>query len=423
MAKKRIKTEVKPVLTKRQLSRHKRQERIQHIIYISGAVFLVVLIAFLGYGIWNEQVKPFHQPALKINGVTYDTDYYIKYLDIYSKGMDATQITSTADNIPKIIQYNQAVIKSAPELGISVSNDDISKGLKTVGFPDDKARRDAVEASMLVNSMMKDYFDKQVPASMEQVNTQALLVESADTADKLRARLAAGDNFTAMASENSLDPLTKDNGGKLGWLPKGFADVMLGSLGNSVLKDVPFTLQAGELSQPIFDGMVTKPIGYWVVQVTEKDPQKGSHVRGILTGSRNDADMIREKIVAGDDFATLVKTYSQDSISAAKDGELGWTSDGSISNRLVLGLAGPLDTGGVSQPATDTSVKTVGGFWLVKALDRDDNRELDSNTRQTLVTGLFENWVGGKMKNDSVETLLTDEQKAWAINIVVKSRG
>lgn len=295
MAKKRIKTEVKPVLTKRQLSRHKRQERIQHIIYISGAVFLVVLIAFLGYGIWNEQVKPFHQPALKINGATYDTDYYIKYLDIYSKGMDATQITSTADNIPKIIQYNQAVIKSAPELGISVSNDDISKGLKTVGFPDDKARRDAVEASMLVNSMMKDYFDKQVPASMEQVNTQALLVESADTADKLRARLAAGDNFTAMASENSLDPLTKDNGGKLGWLPKGFADVMLGSLGNSVLKDVPFTLQAGELSQPIFDGMVTKPIGYWVVQVTEKDPQKGSHVRGILTGSRNDADMIKRK--------------------------------------------------------------------------------------------------------------------------------
>jgi parvulin-like peptidyl-prolyl isomerase len=169
--------------------------------------------------------------------------------------------------------------------------------------------------------------------------------------------------------------------------------------------------------------MVSKSLGYWVAQVTEKDPIKGSHARGILTGSRHDAEAIRAKIVAGDDFATLVKTYSQDSVSAANGGDLGWTGEGGISNRLVLGLALPLETGAVSQPAVDSSVQTIGGFWLVKVINKDENRVLDDNTRQTLRTGLFENWMTEKMKNDSVETLLTEDQKSWAINLVVSRRG
>jgi parvulin-like peptidyl-prolyl isomerase len=248
-------------------------------------------------------------------------------------------------------------------------------------------------------------------------------VESTDVADKVRARLAAGDNFTALATEDSLEPITRGKGGNLGWLPKGFTDILLGSLGNSALKDIPFTLKAGELSEPTFDGMVSKSIGYWVVQVTEKDPKKGSHVRVILTGSRHDAETIREKILAGEDFATLVKTYSQDSASVANGGDLGWTEEGGITNRVVLGMAMPLETGAVSEPGADSTVQTVGGFWLVKAVDRDDNRTVDDNMRQTLRNGLFENWIAEKMKNDSVETLLTDEQKAWAINLVIKSRG
>jgi parvulin-like peptidyl-prolyl isomerase len=423
LAKKRIKTEVKPLPTKRQLSRHRRQQRIQHIIYISGAVFLALLVAFVGYGFWDAQIKPFHQPAAKINGITYDMDYYIKFLNLYTKGQDATQTTTTANNLIDIIHYGQAVIRAAPELGISISNDELNSALKTMAFPDDKVHRDAVEATLLITKLLQDHFDKQIPASLEQVDTQALFVESTDVADKVRARLAAGDNFTALATEDSLEPITRGKGGNLGWLPKGFTDILLGSLGNSALKDIPFTLKAGELSEPTFDGMVSKSIGYWVVQVTEKDPKKGSHVRVILTGSRHDAETIREKILAGEDFATLVKTYSQDSASVANGGDLGWTEEGGITNRVVLGMAMPLETGAVSEPGADSTVQTVGGFWLVKAVDRDDNRTVDDNMRQTLRNGLFENWIAEKMKNDSVETLLTDEQKAWAINLVIKSRG
>jgi parvulin-like peptidyl-prolyl isomerase len=104
-------------------------------------------------------------------------------------------------------------------------------------------------------------------------------------------------------------------------------------------------------------------------------------------------------------------------------GDLGWTEEGTITNRLVMGLVLSLEPGAVSQVAADSNVKTTGGFWLVRVINKDENRVVDDNTRQLLKTGLFENWITEKMKNDSVDTLLTEEQKAWAINFVVKSRG
>jgi parvulin-like peptidyl-prolyl isomerase len=423
LAKKHEKTEVKPLPTKRQLSRHRRQQRIQHIIYITGAVFLALLIGFIGYGYWDVQIKPFHQPAAKINGTTYDMDYYIKFLELYSKGQDATQTANVADNLVNVIEYSAAVRKAAPDLGFTVSSDELNSTLKTLTLPDKKVYRDAISSTLLATKLLQNYFDKEIPASAEQVEAQALFVESTDMADEVKAKLAAGDNFTSLVTEYSLEPLTKGVGGNLGWLPKGFADILLGSLGNSALKDIPFTLKAGELSEPTFDGTVTKSLGYWVVQVTEKDATKGSHVRGILTGSRHDAESISTKILAGDDFATLVKTYSQDYTSASDNGDMGWTGEGGMSNRLVMGMAMPLDTGAVSQPAADSSVQTKGGFWLVRVINKDENRAIDDTTRQTLKTGLFEKWIAEKMKNDSVETLLTGDQKSWAVNLVVKSRG
>ena len=423
MAKKRIKTEVKPLPTKRQLSRHRRQQRIQHIIYITGAVFLALLVGFLGYGYWDEQVRPFNQPAAKINGVTYDMDYYIKFLELYSGGQDATQTATVANNLVNIIEYSTAVRKAAPELGFTVSNDELNSALKNSALPNEEVYRDAVTSTLLANKLLQDYFDEQVPSSIEQVEAQALFVESVDVADEVTAKISAGDNFTSLATEYSLEYITQSNSGNLGWLPKGFTDILMGSLGNSALKDVPFTLEPGELSQPTFDGTVTKSLGYWVVQVTEKDATKGSHVRGILAGSRHDADEIRAKIVAGEDFDTLAKDYSQDSVSAQLGGDLGWTGESGIINKVVLKLALSLESDAVSQPAADTSVQTRGGFWLVRVINKDENRALDDSTRQTLRNGLFDKWITEKMKNDSVETLLSEDQKSWAINYVINRRG
>jgi hypothetical protein len=424
LAKKRAKTELKQLPTKRQLSRWQRQQRIQHIILIVGILFFVLIAGYIGYGYYSEQVKPFHQPVVKINGTTYDMDYYLKLLELYSKGKDATTTSSVAGNLIDIMKYSEAIKVGSQDLGFSVSTDEVNSALKSAGIPDDKVYREALSSTLLAGKIMQDYFDPKVPTECEQAQVQALLVESEDMANKVAVRLGAGDNFTALAQTYSLEPVTKGNGGDLGWLPKGFASTLLpGDLGNSLLKDIPFNLQPGVLSEPIYDETVNKELGYWLVEVTEKDETKGSHVRGMLLGSKQEAEEIRARVEKGEDFGALAKEYSQDSETKESGGDLGWTQEGGVSNRVALGLALPLEAGVLSQPAADSSVQTKGGYWLVRVVAKDDNRALDENTRQTLKSKLFDDWISEQMPKISVETYLTDEQKSWALARVLKNRG
>jgi parvulin-like peptidyl-prolyl isomerase len=422
LAKKRVKAELKRSPTKRQLSKWQRQQRIQRIIIIAGAIFIALVVGYIGYGYYSEQIKPLHQPVVKINDTVFDMDYYMKLLEFYSQGKDATETRTVADDIITVIGSDELVKKMAADFGFSVSADEVNSELKSRGFPDDKAYRDVVSSKLLAAKMFQGYFDRQVPTECEQVQVQAMFLESDEAAKAIIERLKAGDDFAALAKDYSLEATTKEKGGDLGWLPKDFDSALLGDLRDSILKDVPFELEPGVLSEPIYDGSVTKGIGYWLVEVTEKDEQKGSHARGILLGSKQEAEEIRARIEAGEDFGALAKEYSQDSESKEQGGDLGWTQEGGITSKVALRLATQLEPGIVSQPTVDDSALTKGGYWVIRVVDRDENRALDDETRNTLKLKLAEDLVTEQSAKMSVETYLTEAQKSWAVARVLKNR-
>jgi parvulin-like peptidyl-prolyl isomerase len=304
-----------------------------------------------------------------------------------------------------------------------VSADEVNSELKRSGLPDEKVYRDTISSTLLASKLFQNYFDPKVPAECEQVQVQALFVESEEVAKDVADKLRAGGDFSRLARENSLETTTKDSGGDLGWLPKDFTYVFLGDLRDSLLKDIPFNLEPGMLSEPTYDGSVTKGLGYWLVEVTEKDENEGSHARGILLGSRQEAEGIRARMEAGEDFGALAKEHSQDSASKEQGGDLGWIKAAGVGNRVVTHLALQLEPGVLSQPAADDSVQTKGGYWLVKVEDRDDSRALDDKTRETIRLRLFEDWVSENRQKDSVETYLTEKQKSWAVAQILKKRG
>src|SRR4030065_1323319 len=117
LAKKRIKAELKPSPTKRQLTRRQRQQRIQRIIVIVGALFFVLIGGFIGYGYYVEQYKPLHQPVVKINGTVFDMDYYIKLLELYTQGKDAVETSAMADKLIEVIEYGEVIRMAPPDLG------------------------------------------------------------------------------------------------------------------------------------------------------------------------------------------------------------------------------------------------------------------------------------------------------------------
>ena len=422
MAKKHIKTELKRPPTKHQLSRWQRQQRIQRIIVIVGIIFFALVVGYIGYGYYNEQVKPLHQPVVKINDTVFDMDYYAKLLELSTRGEDSTATWSRADELINVIESGELIGEVSTDLGFGVGADEINSELRSLELPNEKVYRDVVGSRLLAARLLQNYFDPKVPTECEQVQVQAMFLESNEVAKKVIDRLGAGDNFTALAKEYSLEPITKDKGGDLGWLPKDFAYVLLGNLGDSLLKEIPFSLETGALSEPTYDGSVAKGIGYWLVEVTEKDEKKGNHARGILLGSQQEAEEVRARIEAGEDFGALAKEYSQHSASKEQGGDLGWTQETGISSRVVLSLAMQLEPGAVSQPTADNSVQTKGGYWLVKVVDRDDSRALEDETRNALKLRLFEDLLVEQREKNSIETYLTEEQKSWAVARVLKKR-
>lgn len=101
-----------------------------------------------------------------------------------------------------------------------------------------------------------------IPTQGEQVHVRHILVETTALATQVRdlARKPGAD-FAALAKQYSKDETSKDNGGDLGWVPRGVLDPRL--------EAVVFDLQIGQVSD-----VVTTQFGYHVAQVTEKDKSR-----------------------------------------------------------------------------------------------------------------------------------------------------
>ena len=73
---------------------------------------------------------------------------------------------------------------------------------------------------------------------------------------------------------------------------------------------------------------------------------------------------IRERIVNGEDFGELARVHSDDALSGAKGGELGWIMPGELTGSVEAAM-NDLEIGEVSQP-----VQSPFGFHLLEVLER-----------------------------------------------------
>ena len=130
---------------------------------------------------------------------------------------------------------------------------------KEVGLSEADYRR-TIEADLLY-SKLQDLFASRVPTTEEQVHARHILVETEEEAQTVLARLEAGEDFVSLAKELSTDESTREDGGDLGWLPRG---VMVPEF-----EEAAFALQPGETGD-----IVQTSFGYHIILVEERDPDR-----------------------------------------------------------------------------------------------------------------------------------------------------
>lgn len=252
-------------------------------------------------------------------------------------------------------------------------------------------QRDVIQRINVSPRELEQYLEKQKsrPSELNEYNLSHILIavpqaatpqqldEAARRAREVVERARGGEDFArlAIAYSNSQTAL---EGGTLGWrrgpeIPTVLADLVVG-------------LRPGEVSEPL-----RTPTGYHIVRLNEvRGADVPSVVRQTLARHillkpneiQDDATVrqrlltIRQRILAGEDFAGLAKTVSEDPGSAAEGGDLGWNAPGSFVPEFEAVLAS-LTENEISEP-----FRTQFGWHIVQVLGRRDFDNTEELRRQ-----------------------------------------
>ncbi len=212
---------------------------------------------------------------------------------------------------------------------------------------------------------------------------QAARIEA--LAGEVHARTVAGEDFGQLALTYSQAQSALERG-KLGWR-------QLGQLPQFIAELVA-AMEPGQVSRP-----VRTPTGFHLVRLDETRGGSGPMVveqvnaRHILLRPNEVQDdattrqrlvTLRERILAGEDFAALASVTSEDPGSASRGGELGWSAPGTFDPKFEEVLAG-LEPEQTSEP-----FRTQFGWHIVQLLGRRSHDQSDEVRRQRIFAALRE---------------------------------
>jgi parvulin-like peptidyl-prolyl isomerase len=403
-------------LSKRQLTHWQRESRIQRFTLWGGIAIIIIVLALVGTGLFLNKIKPNQQAVFKVGDTTYNMGYYVDAVDYYGQlnyayfqnyGIDYTQYLGyTIQSFANTIQENQFLKAAAANLNpsILVTDDEINKYISDNKITKNKAVIDAVYGALL-DQKLTDKFDKALPATTEQRAVLAMFLESQSQVNEVKTRLGKGEPFDNLTETLSLDTTTQSKSGDLLWVSRGVIPTLLNTPDDKTLDELVFNSETkvNVLTQ-VEDKTKSKSMGYWIFQVTdiktnEQAATSGNvtpaangiaelQVNAMLLGSRELALDMKKQLTSGADFATLAKANSQYTDAATDGGILGFIAKGKLSTAADAVLfpddaSKVLPKGTITDPISDSSQTTAGGFWLAQVTGIEV-RPLDGTNRSTL---------------------------------------
>ena len=259
-------------------------------------------------------------------------------------------------------------------------------------------QRDVIARITVTPHELEQYLDRQQSAaandefnvshillSLPAAATPQQLTEISAKAQDLVARAQKGEDFGQLAIANSNSQTALD-GGQLGWRK--------GAQLPQFILDLVTKMKPGEVSTA-----VRTPSGFHIVKLNDRRGGEAQvivnqiHVRHILmkTNELDDDETVRQKlaklrerIVAGEDFAGIAATASQDPGSAPDGGDLGWSGPGTFVPEFDKAIA-DLKPNEISEP-----FKSRFGWHIVQMLGTRTYDSTDDVRRQKAYAAIRE---------------------------------
>lgn len=192
-------------------------------------------------------------------------------------------------------------LNKAEELGITVTDDEVNAEIeKSKKYFDSEEKfneflkgqnldleylKQSVKKELTINKLtekltgnvavndeeLKGYYDNHQDEFMS-VKASHILLETKEEAEKMLQKIKAGENFAALAKENSKDPSAKENSGDLGYFRHG--DMV------EPFEKAAFAMKPGEISD-----IVQTDFGFHIIKVEDNKLEKLEDVKEQLRGS------------------------------------------------------------------------------------------------------------------------------------------
>ena len=209
-----------------------------------------------------------------------------------------------------------------------------------------------------------EYWLRHILISIPEAASPDEVKAAREKANSVRERALEGEDFAQLAISDS-DGRNSLEGGNLGWRK---ADQL-----PSIFDRIVVNLSKGEVSD-----IIRSPSGFHIVKLEDvrgktSGAVKQTRSRHILMRTsavmsdekaRRQLRSLKQRILNGEDFAKLAKANSDDTGSAVRGGDLGWTSSGDLVPEFEDAM-NRLQIGQISDP-----FQTPFGWHIVEVMDR-----------------------------------------------------
>jgi peptidyl-prolyl cis-trans isomerase SurA len=258
-----------------------------------------------------------------------------------------------AEYLEMFINFKLKVLE-AEKLGY----DTLSSFINELAGYKDQLSKPYLQDRKLIDKLVQEAYYR----TLNEVNASHIMVKlpsNATPADTLvaytrvleiRKRLLAGESFEKIAREESDDPSSKVNEGRLGWF-SAFAMVY-------PFENAAYNTKVDEFSLP-----VRSKYGYHILHINGKRPALGeiklAHIliRSSLNDSQESITRAKEKIDEcykllqnGSSFTDMVKQYSEDAGSSRNGGQMRWLRSGELPVKIEDMVFALADSGSYTSP-------------------------------------------------------------------------